>query len=248
MATPRIVIRKENIKSNNEVLIYIKYVYKGTVKYWSTSQSVNFNNLLFESGINSKKKLNQQKFLSIKEPDYRNKIRKVGEVLNKIKGAIINIETLQQQPTIQRVKLELKKENIPPKEEIRDLFALFNGFLIASRTSKSSGTLRQYKVTQKNLTSFFGNISVDIGALNGQFYEAYKYFLIVEKKYQNNTVGNHIKTVKAFLNWCKEEGCILNIEPRTFKINRDQKIITYLTRAELQILSNFDLSANSRLV
>lgn len=51
MGIPRIVIRNEDIKSNGEVLVYIRYIYKNRKIFISTNALVDVGALLYQKGV-----------------------------------------------------------------------------------------------------------------------------------------------------------------------------------------------------
>jgi len=70
--------------------------------------------------------------------------------------------------------------------------------------------------------------------INHQFYESFVQYLLVNKNQLNNTAGNYIKTLKAFINFSIDRGyCKPNPEVRKFKVLKDDAELVYLTEDEL---------------
>ena len=81
--------------------------------------------------------------------------------------------------------------------------------------------------------------------INHQFYEAFVQYLLVNKNQLNNTAGNYIKTLKAFINFSIDRGyCKPNAEVRKFKVLKDDAELVYLTEDELLHLYHLELKSN----
>jgi len=60
----------------------------------------------------------------------------------------------------------------------------------------------------------------------------------------NNTIGNYIKTIKAFINFCVDRGyCQANSEVSKFKVFREDGELIYLSEDELFRIINLELSS-----
>jgi len=88
--------------------------------------------------------------------------------------------------------------------------------------------------------------------INHQFYEAFVQYLLVNKNQLNNTAGNYIKTLKAFINFSIDRGyCKPNAEVRKFKVLKDDAVFTHglnvFNQEHVNIFSSHDVTSELRL-
>jgi site-specific recombinase XerD len=117
-----------------------------------------------------------------------------------------------------------------------DFFKVLEKFISVSKATKSKSTIQTYEATKGKLLEFSlaKNISISFESIDQNFYETFLAYLIVEKRYLNNTVGKHIKTLKVFLNYAKDhEFTNQNYNLRKFKAFSEEADIIYLTEQEL---------------
>ena len=96
--------------------------------------------------------------------------------------------------------------------------------------------------TQKRKRLTFEAIDVD-------FYYEFKDYLMSGCNYSPNTVGKHIKNLKAFMNEATERGLNTNqtFKSKKFKVESEDADNIYLTESELDRMRELDLSNNLRL-
>lgn len=141
-----------------------------------------------------------------------------------------------------------------------DFFEFISIFIEESknRTNDKTGkplsetTISAYKRTFEILRGFakkchkrtihFEDITLD-------FYYDFKAYLTADLMYSTNTVGKHIKTLKAFLNDATERGINrkLDFKSRRFKVTKEPVENIYLNEDELEVLYQMDLTTNKRL-
>jgi integrase len=128
--------------------------------------------------------------------------------------------------------------------------AYFNKYVETSKTTKTSGTIKQIKSSFEKLKSFEHDchFKLSFDTINLDFYQKYQEYLVNDQKLLNNSVGRHIKTLKAFMNWSTEMGYNTKATYKKFKAIKEDIEIVYLTETELLNLYNLDLySALSKI-
>lgn len=139
-------------------------------------------------------------------------------------------------------KFESKIGRLSPENEF---FKAYEIFITQNRPTKSPTTIKAYIGTKNKLQEFQEKkrLEVTFEVINNSFYEKFVDFLI-EEKYLNNTIGKHVKTLKTFINYCKDqEICNSQINVKKFKVLQEEVDIVYLTDQELQKIFNLkDLS------
>jgi site-specific recombinase XerD len=81
--------------------------------------------------------------------------------------------------------------------------------------------------------------------LNQTFYDSFTHFLMTDKGQLNNTVGNYIKTLKAFINFCIERNyCKPIAEVKKFKVCKEEAELIALTEQELLKLYHLELDSH----
>jgi site-specific recombinase XerD len=166
-----------------------------------------------------------------------------GEIELRLKKAAVTIDDIKD---IIKSKL---KAIITSKESPNILIPFIRS--IIARGSKhgkklSLGTIKSYGTTLNHLLSF--NSDIDFKDINSAFYNDFNDFMN-KLNLAPNTKGRHIKTIKSFLNEANEEG-ISNItehKKKTFKVVKEDVETIYLTRDEVDLIYNLDLSENKKL-
>ncbi len=126
----------------------------------------------------------------------------------------------------------------------KSFFHLFEKFISSSESSKTHGTIKNYKTSLQQLKNYSSNrnFQFDFDSINSAFYTDFVDYLINEKKNSNNTIGKHIKTLKAFLTWTVDNKYSHNLEYKKFKVYRESIEIIYLTDQELKSLYNLEIT------
>jgi len=115
----------------------------------------------------------------------------------------------------------------------------------APRTKLSYGTtlnvLKEYQKTLKTPLTF--------ESINMDFYEHFVKYLTETQNFAKNTIGDHIKKIKVFMNYANDKGFTTNKghEHRKFQTISETPETVYLNDSELLTLYEKDLSDNSRL-
>ena len=125
----------------------------------------------------------------------------------------------------------------------------FDEYIVLSRTTKKPKTTDRYITCLNHLTSFkkAKRYELSFDRINQNFYENFVNYLLIEKGQLNNTVGNYIKTVKAFMNFCIDRGYAKpNNELRKFKVFKEDGELIYLSEEELMKIYNLEI-ANDKL-
>lgn len=169
----------------------------------------------------------------------------------------------QQPPTVGELRelLNLEFKRTPAGSgRPMDLFSFIDAYLAESvrrvneRTGKTIAavTLVSHKETSDKLKQFAESSrkyqNLDFDKIDLDFYGDFVDWLN-EKGFARNTIGRHIKTLKAFLNEATERGINKNLayKSRRFKVPSEETDAIYLSVEELNRLYRLDLSDNPRL-
>ena len=122
----------------------------------------------------------------------------------------------------------------------------FEEYIALSRTTKKPKTTDRYVTCYRHIKEFSKTKRYELTfeRINQHFYESFTNFLLTDKKQLNNTVGNYIKTLKAFMNFSIERGyCKPSNDVRKFKVLKDEGELIYLTEDELLKLYHLELKS-----
>lgn len=160
-----------------------------------------------------------------------------------LKGLVKKIEKIVREAksddktiTVEYIKAKFLENSNQDTE--KTFFPIFDKFLAASESSKTHGTIKNYKNSLKCFKDFGinKNFSFDFELINNSFYEDFVEYLIKTKEFSNNTIGKNVKVLKTFLNWTIENKYNHNLEFKKFKVTRENIEIIYLTDIELKNL------------
>lgn len=73
------------------------------------------------------------------------------------------------------------------------------------------------------------------------FYHKFVKYLKEEHNFKVNTVGKHIKNLKAFMNWARKKKYHTTLDYQDFRVLTEEATNLYLTEQELQIMKDLDL-------
>jgi integrase len=167
-------------------------------------------------------------------------------------------ELLNQNDTLspERVKCLIDKKNpkiVEVKPKVNNLNGYISQFLIEIETGERLSTFkRRYSPsTIKNLKGFQVQFDeyqkqkrkrLDFSHINMDFYDSYVDFFI-KKNYSENTIGRHIKALKLFMRYAREEGLHTNMEidRKKFKAISVDVDNIYLNEKELNEMFYLDL-------
>jgi site-specific recombinase XerD len=155
------------------------------------------------------------------------------EIENTLSGILRKAIFDKQNLNIEEVKKRFDNEmgNVTK----HDFFSLFAEFINKSGSTKKHRTIQAYETTRSKLKAFQekSKVIIEFENINIQFYNRFIDFLLVEGLL-NNSVGKHIKTLKTFINFCKNNDLISkNISLKGFKVFNEDVDIVHLTNEEL---------------
>jgi len=137
-------------------------------------------------------------------------------------------------------------DQLGKKDLRRSLVDCFNEYIEYSKTQRSRKTTDRYITCLNHLLKFrtVKRYELTFDRINQQFYESFVSYMMQTHKSLNNTIGNYIKTIKAFINFCVDRGyCQANSEVSKFKVFREDGELIYLSEDELFRIINLELSS-----
>lgn len=136
-------------------------------------------------------------------------------------------------------------ESISGKKETKISFVDgFDEYIRLSRSTKKPKTTDRYITCLNHLKEFrkVKHYELTFERINQSFYDYFIHYLMNDKQQLNNTIGNYIKTIKAFLNFCLDRGyCKPNTVAKKFKVFKDDGELIYLSELELITMVNLEL-------
>jgi integrase len=173
-----------------------------------------------------------------------------------IKEGIINDTLTTLQRKIESIEIEARLQGIKVSAKYvhqkllndestsvrgESLINYFDVYIEANQNTKRESTLRVYKATKSRLIEFQEKTytSLTLENINSTFYEKFIDFLIVDIGLLNNSVGKHIKIIKAVLNYLTDKEINKNLAFKKFKVYKEDVDIIYLTEEELINVYNF---------
>lgn len=152
-------------------------------------------------------------------------------------------------PNVKQIKSDLKKE-INPQDETTDtnLISFIQDFIDNSQNKPV--TKKGYTTTMNHLINFQNkqNIVLTFDSVDLDFYnDIVEYFN--KKGYARNTIGNHIKNLKVFMNYAYDKGLTKNDAHRKKRFVKlvEETDHVYLTEDELSVIYNHDFSKKPKL-
>ncbi|MEM5565714.1 site-specific integrase [Psychroserpens sp. AS72] len=241
MAKAKFVLKEPNSKT--ETLIYLNYNYQYNRFKYSTGEKINpkFWNK------------NDQRVKSSKNfpeyPEFNARLDKIENGINNVFRKLLNDGV---QPNNRKLKdaLEIGLSDFLLKPKRITLFEFIENYIEESKLNRKLGTIKVYNTTYKYLKEYSQkHRPIDFESITLEFYNRYLSFLTNEHGLASNTVGKHIKTLKAFMNEATERGVNNNLEFRKkkFKTLREESDTVYLSIDELDKIENLDLSSSPRL-
>lgn len=144
------------------------------------------------------------------------------------------------------------------KSKKTTLFSFISDFLdqSPSRLNLNTGkqispiTIRAYRQTFRVLKEYSKDRhkKIDFDNINTDVYNDFSTYL-KDRGFKLNTIGKHQRKFKTFLREAFEAGHTTNrdFEKRTFKVATEHVDSIYLSKTELELIENLDLSKNQRL-
>lgn len=113
----------------------------------------------------------------------------------------------------------------------------------------SSGNIKNLKKFRNNLNAYKEYVGSDFSfsSIGYTFYESYELWLISERGYLPNTVGDFIKNLKVIMNLAFVDGLHTNIDYKRFSVAKVKVSNVYLNQNELEKMYRLDLSSSSML-
>jgi len=247
MGIPRIIIRSEDVKRNGECLVYIRYIHKGKRVLFSTETLVNKKDLLFQAGVDGKKKINQLNFLSKSTQGYTWKKSRIIKKLTEVQNIVKKIEDAGNEPTTTLVSRHLADSTRKSEKGLQSIYEIYNSYIEEATVTKTKSTIKQYRSSLQHLRNFFQDKPISIDLIQDDFYDDYLKYLLRDLNMSNNTVGNQIKNIKAFLNWTNRKGYPVQIDTSRLKVFKEKPIIVYLSQDELHKIHSLLLDVDNRL-
>lgn len=156
---------------------------------------------------------------------YENYIKEI-EKEALIKGVHYPIDTVEK-------KFRFKVSSNP---ETSEFFAFYDQFMQDARHSKTEGTIKHYGSTKTRLLQFeqWRGRPIKFEEINQYFYESLLNYCISELKLLNNSTGQHVKNLKAFLNYLMNNELVnIKFNLKGFKVFKEDIDIVHLSYDEL---------------
>lgn len=154
---------------------------------------------------------------------------------------------------IEAAVIEQKDEppaTLTPNYSFEDLFKLFyNSPSQSSHQKRRASTTRAYKPVLSKLKTYAEekpSFTLSFDCFDKNFFYEFTSFL-EDEGLENNTIGSYFKRIKAFLSWAKEHGYHNNDHFLRYKVLKEEKLVVFLNRQELDQLINLDLTKSKRL-
>lgn len=231
----------KDLDPNKPQTIYLRYKYSSDVdfrastkikippKYWNAKKQKPKNNSEYQLRHDVDEQLNEL-------VDYLNKYE--SKLLRK-----------KQKPTNATIKKHFKEYFKEDKTEIKkhyNLFEYIEYFINRPDVMKSvsSGTIKNYKGTQRCLKQFSDEVyPLDFDNIDLDFYAEFLDWC-ENQNYSLNYIGKHIKTLKTFLNNATTDKVNTNLAflSKRFKILKEDAENVYLSMHELKKIYDLDLS------
>ena len=247
-----------NQKGDGETLIFIVLRWENRKLTYSTQENVHPKFWEID-----KEKRNFQRVKETKSfpeyPEFNARLNWIESTAKNVFRQFLN-DNNNRSPSVEELKelLDIRLRNVKQKQK-KDLFGFIeqyiseaqNRFNTETGKSLAKGTIGVYKNTLLTLKEYSiqKRMRIDFDVIDLNFYHGYMEYLSKEKNLANNTVGRHVKTLKAFLNDAAERGFHSNysFKSKKFKVIRENTDAIYLDSYELDELSKLDLSDNPRL-
>lgn len=143
-----------------------------------------------------------------------------------------------ERPTWFRFKLAMDRQLERKEPATQDFWSFVEIKLSSMKDRLKVNHMQTYKVLKEYEE---GRISLDFGAFDLTFYERFVHWCRNKKKYSNNTIGKHIKTLKSWLNAAYIEGVNKSLLFKTYKVYRERTEEIYLTYAEIESFVKLEL-------
>jgi site-specific recombinase XerD len=132
-----------------------------------------------------------------------------------------------------------------------DFFGYFEEYIELQRARRKTegkpigrSIVNDYERTLALLREFSRRLSFE--SINETWYHSFVNFLRDSKEFRTNTIGKHLKNLKAFLNWATEEEYNDNrsFQKGYYKILKAESVNYYLDEGELKIMRELEFKGN----
>ncbi|WP_428330558.1 site-specific integrase [Mucilaginibacter sp.] len=132
------------------------------------------------------------------------------------------------------------------RDDKKTFFGYFNEYMEAAKGKLKESTISRYKTCLNHLTNFrtAKKYELTFERINGQFYKQFVSYLTDDCKILNNTTGNYVKMVKAFMNFATDMGYNKSGNDfKKFKVFKEDSELIYLSEEELLKLFHLKLTS-----
>lgn len=164
-------------------------------------------------------------------------------------GALPSLATLKSVAEPVQTAPEPAHPSAEPEPAAPDLLTTFAGWIESKALTQSPNTLRTYRTSLRHLRDLqkIDGYAVDFATVGSGFAERFARYLLTQRNLVDSAVHKNLFRLKHFLTWAIDNGFPVIADPKKFGWqHREQDILT-LTRAEVQRLSDLDLSARPAL-
>jgi integrase len=175
-----------------------------------------------------------------------------------IKGISNLAKSLGTDPTTEYVRQQLDKKRARQTKPF-SFFELFEEWMRVSKGKKTESTLGVHKDCLRLLRLFSQTkgVALVLDKIDLNVYHALVDWLnyeapnarTKEQGLSTNTVGKHIRTLKAFMNWCVDKEITANkiVQHKEFKDFNIETHVVYLRQEELKRMIEHDFSYDKKL-
>lgn len=243
--------------STVETLVLLVIRYDNCKLQYSTKESIHPK--FWET---DKKKKNFQRAIDSKSypehPEFNARLAFIEATAHNVFRQFLNDNNRPPHVDELRELLDVRLRKSQQKQK-KNLFGFIEQFIseaknrFNSKTGKplAKGTIKSYLNTLVTLKKYAEakKKRIDFDTIDLNLYHDYSEYLSIETNLANNTVGRHIKTLKAFMNEASERGFHSNysFKSKKFKVIRENTDAIYLDSQELDEIFKLDLSDNPRL-
>ncbi len=185
-------------------------------------------------------------------PNYKEINSELAELKAKAESEVKKAKVLGISITKEQLRQFLKKGTIIiENKKNKSFWEYFIEYKAHLKVTKAESTVRTYTTTFNVIRKFEKDTKYKLtfNSINMEFYDKLLNYSFSELEHKNNTVGNCIKNLKAFLQWATENKYNTNLDynSKWFKKLKYDTEILYLLWDELLYLNNFDLSKFKKL-
>ncbi len=198
------------------------------------------------------------KFNGKADRDLRDQLQEINTHIGKFIVEVKRLESYYNhhdiQPTIDRLKADLADKFGKPVQEknkplnLNEYIAQYiddienKRRLTDDKKPYTIGTIKNYRGFQAQFNEFQESVGrqYDFEDITERFYDDFSQYFI-EKDYQVNTMGRHVKNLKTIMGKAFHELLHSNNEFFRFKVLKEEVVAIYLSLEELETLYNLDL-------